>query len=61
MTSPYDIDRNDVEAALRVYEEAIAAGVGRAELDGVARTLLRLQDDPADLCSRACRGSTAEG
>ena len=48
-----------MNAALQVYEEAIAARVSAAELDGLARTLLRLQDDPAELLARLPRKEDA--
>lgn len=43
------LDRNDVDAAVKLYREETARGVWNADK---AQSLLMLQDDPAELMRR---------
>lgn len=51
--SPYDLQRNDVEGALAVLADAVERGA--PDLGSLERTLIMLQDDPAELLRRIPR------
>lgn len=52
--SPYDLQRNDVDGALAVLADAVERGA--PDLGSLVRTLVMLQDDPAELLRRIPRG-----
>jgi len=54
-TSPYSLDRNDVPAAVRCFNAAVAEGATKEALEGLAQVLIQLQDDPAELLRRLPR------
>lgn len=47
-----DLDRNDVQGALQVYQTEMAAGTWSADK---AEAMLQLQDDPTELLRRLAK------
>lgn len=53
--SPYDLERNDVDGAIELFEAARQAGAAVVDLQALTRVLLKLQDDPTKLLARLPR------
>ncbi len=43
-TSVWDLERNDIDGAIRVFDAAVREGAGELELKDLVRVLVRLPD-----------------